>query len=85
MSILVWIIFGALAGWIASTLMGSSSGLLWDIVLGIVGAGLGGMVMGLFGQAGISGFNLYSIVVAIVGAIILIAIARAFTGNRRIQ
>ncbi len=82
MSILVWIIFGALAGWIASALMGSSTGLLWDIVLGIVGAGLGGLVMNLLGQPGVSGFNLYSIVVAIVGAIILIGIARALRGNR---
>ena len=78
MSILVWIIFGGLAGWIASALMGSEGGLVWDIILGIVGAGLGGLVMGLFGQAGVTGFNLYSIVVAIVGAIILIAISRAF-------
>ncbi len=78
MSILVWIIFGAIVGWIASSLMGSKSGLLWDIVLGIVGAGLGGLVMGLLGQSGVTGFNLYSIVVAIIGAIILIAISRAF-------
>ena len=78
MTILVWIIFGALAGWIASSLMGSSGGLLWDIVLGIVGAGLGGLVMGLLGQSGVTGFNLYSIVVAIIGAIILIAVSRAF-------
>ncbi len=78
MSILVWIIFGAIAGWIASALMGSAGGLLWDIILGIIGAGLGGVVMGLFGQAGVTGFNLYSIVVAIIGAIILIAISRAF-------
>ena len=78
MSILVWIIFGALAGWIASSLMGSKSGLLWDIVLGVIGAGLGGMLMGLLGQSGITGFDLYSIVVAIIGAIILIAISRAF-------
>ena len=78
MSILVWIIFGALAGWIASALMGSREGLLWDIVLGIVGAGLGGLVIGLFGQAGVTGFDLYSIVIAVIGAIILIAISRAF-------
>lgn len=83
MSILVWIIFGAIAGWIASGLMGSAGGLLWDIVLGIIGAGLGGLVMGLFGQPGVTGFNLYSIVVAVVGAIILVAIARAFRGSGR--
>ena len=83
MSILVWIIFGALAGWIASSLMGSNGGLLWDIVLGIVGAGLGGLVMNLLGQSGVTGFNLYSIVVAIIGAIILIAVSRAFRKGGR--
>ncbi|OGN06043.1 MAG: hypothetical protein A2669_00740 [Candidatus Yanofskybacteria bacterium RIFCSPHIGHO2_01_FULL_48_25b] len=83
MSILVWIIFGAIAGWIASTLMGSGGGLGWDIVLGIVGAGLGSMIMGLAGQPGVTGFNLYSIVVAIIGAIILIAISRAFRRGPR--
>ena len=83
MSILVWIIFGAIAGWIASGLMGSAGGLLWDIVLGIIGAGLGGLVMGLFGQPGVTGFNLYSIVVAVIGAIILVGISRAFRGSPR--
>ncbi len=81
MSILVWIIFGAIAGWIASAIMGSRGGLIWDIILGIIGAGLGGLVMGLLGQSGVTGFNLYSIVVAVVGAIILIAISRAFRGR----
>jgi uncharacterized membrane protein YeaQ/YmgE (transglycosylase-associated protein family) len=80
-SILVWIVFGAIAGWIASALMGSAGGLFWDIILGIIGAGLGGVVMGLLGQPGVTGFNLYSIVVAVVGAIILIAISRAFRGS----
>jgi uncharacterized membrane protein YeaQ/YmgE (transglycosylase-associated protein family) len=80
-SILVWIIFGAIAGWIASALMGSRGGLVWDIILGIIGAGLGGLVMGLLGQSGVTGFNLYSIVVAVIGAIILIAISRAFRGS----
>ncbi len=81
MSILVWIIFGAIAGWIASAIMGSRGGLIWDIILGIIGAGLGGLVMGLFGHSGVTGFNLYSIVVAVIGAIILIAISRAFRGR----
>lgn len=84
MSILVWIIFGAIAGWIASAIMGSSGGLVWDIILGIIGAGLGGVVMGLLGQQGVTGFNLYSIVVAVIGAIILIAISRAFRGGRAV-
>ncbi len=78
MSILVWLIFGAIAGWIASAIMGSGTGFILDIILGIIGAWLGGLVMGLFGQPGVTGFNFYSIVVAVIGAIILIAISRAF-------
>ncbi len=78
MGILLWIIFGAIAGFIASHIMGSGSGLLWDIVLGIVGALLGGFIMNAFGQAGVTGFNLYSLIVAIIGAIIVIWIGRLF-------
>ena len=77
MDILLWIVLGALAGWIASMLMKSSSGLLWDIVVGIIGAVLGGWVMNALGQSGVTGFNLYSLAVAILGAVILIAILRA--------
>lgn len=76
MGILLWIVFGAIAGWLASVLMKSDSGLLWDIVLGIVGAAIGGFVMNLFGQPSVTGFNIYSLFVAIVGAVILIWIGR---------
>jgi len=77
MGILLWIVLGALAGWIASMLMKSSSGLLQDIIVGIVGAVLGGWVMNFFGESGVTGFNLYSLIVAVLGAAILIAIIRA--------
>ena len=77
MGIIIWIVFGALVGWVASMLMGSSGGLLWDIVVGIVGAVIGGFVMSFLGQGGVEGFNLYSFVVALIGACILIAIVRA--------
>ena len=77
MGILLWIVLGAIAGWIASMLMKSSSGLVWDIVVGIVGAVLGGWVMNLFGESGVTGFNVYSLVVSVVGAVILIALLRA--------
>lgn len=77
MGIILWIVFGALAGWVASMLMGSSGGLTWDIVIGIVGAVIGGFIMSLFGQSGVNGFNLYSFVVALIGACVLIAIVRA--------
>ncbi len=77
MGILVWIIFGALVGWIASMIMKSGGGLVSDIVVGIIGALLGGLVMNLLGQNGVGGFNLYSLLVAILGACILIAIVRS--------
>lgn len=77
MSIILWIIFGAIAGLIASAVMGTNKGLLMDIIFGIVGAVLGGWLMSFFGKSGVTGFNLYSFLVAILGAIILIAIVRA--------
>ncbi len=79
MNILLWIIFGALAGWIASVIMGTrGQSVVVDIVLGIIGAIVGGWLFNRFGAAGVTGFNLPSLLVAIVGAIIIIAIARLF-------
>ncbi len=77
MGIILWIVFGALVGWVASMVMESSGGLVWDIVVGIVGAVIGGFIMSLFGDNGTNGFTLYSFVVALVGACIFIAILRA--------
>jgi len=77
MGIILWIVFGAVAGWIASAIMKSNDGILMDIVLGIAGAVIGGWLMSVFGQGGVSGFNLYSFIVAILGAVVLIAIVRA--------
>lgn len=78
MDILVWIIFGALAGWIASMFMktDSSQGLVMDVVMGIVGAFVGGFVMNFFGKAGVTGFNFYSLAVAVAGACIVIYLGR---------
>ena len=75
MNWLVWIIFGALAGWIASMVMGKNAqmGALANIVVGIVGALIGGFLMtNVFGAPGVTGFNLTSLIVAIVGAVILL-------------
>ena len=74
MNFLVWIIFGALAGWIASMIMGKNKqmGAIANIVVGIVGALLGGWLMSLFGAQGVTGFNLTSLIVAIVGAVVLL-------------
>lgn len=78
MNILLWIILGALAGWIAGAIMGTSRGLLTNIIVGIIGAFLGGWLFDMFGSAGVTGFNVYSLLVAIVGAIVLLVIVRAF-------
>lgn len=76
MNILIWIIFGALAGWLASIFMKNDSSTLEDIVLGVIGAFVGGFVMNFFGQPGVTGFNLYSIIVATLGAVIVIFVGR---------
>ncbi len=79
MGIILWIIFGALVGWVASLIMKTDSdqGAILNIIIGIVGAVLGGWLMSFLGEGGVSGFNLYSFVVALLGAIILIAIVKA--------
>ena len=77
MEIIIWIIMGAVVGWVASMIMGTSEGLLLDIVVGIIGAVIGGWLMGYFGYGGVSGFNLYSFIVALLGAIILLAVVKA--------
>lgn len=83
MGILLWIIFGALVGWIASLIMKTDAeqGAMLNVIVGIVGAVLGGWIMSLFGYGGISGFNLYSFIVALVGAVVLIAIVKAVRGK----
>ncbi len=84
MSIVAWIVLGLIAGWLAGQVMkGGGYGLIGDIVLGIVGAIVGGFLTGfLLGRDMVNGFNLESIVVAFIGAVVLIAISRAFSGSR---
>ncbi|HEY4511457.1 MAG TPA: GlsB/YeaQ/YmgE family stress response membrane protein [Candidatus Paceibacterota bacterium] len=79
MGIILWIVFGALVGWIASLIMSTDAqqGAFLNIVVGIVGAVIGGWIMSFIGKTGVSGFNLYSFVVALLGAIVLIAVVRA--------
>ncbi|MGI5827732.1 MAG: GlsB/YeaQ/YmgE family stress response membrane protein [Patescibacteria group bacterium] len=78
MSILILALLGLVAGWLASVIMGtnSSQGILMDIVFGVLGAVVGGLIMNIFGQPGATGFNLYSILVATAGAVLLIWIGR---------
>lgn len=84
MDFLLWIIFGALVGWVASIFMKTDEeqGALMNIVVGIVGAALGGFLMSIFGQPGVTGFNFYSLFVALLGAIILLWVYRAFTHRK---
>jgi uncharacterized membrane protein YeaQ/YmgE (transglycosylase-associated protein family) len=81
MGIILWIVFGALAGLVASFIMKTRTGILWDTVIGIVGAVIGGFLASMFGAAGVTGFNLYSFFVAVVGAVVLLAIVKAVSGR----
>lgn len=73
MGVIAWIVLGLIAGFIGSKVVNKTgSGLLMDIVLGIVGAVVGGVVFNLFGMAGVTGLNIYSMIVAIVGAILVL-------------
>ncbi len=83
MDILLWIVLGLVAGFLASMVMrGGGYGLLGDIIVGVVGALLGGWLFSLFGAGGVTGFNLWSIFVAFVGACVLIAVLRLLSGRR---
>jgi uncharacterized membrane protein YeaQ/YmgE (transglycosylase-associated protein family) len=84
MSIIGWIILGGLAGWIASMLTGRNDrqGCLMNIIVGVVGAAIGGAIVGLFGGGGVTGFNLGSLLVAILGAVVLLAIVNFFTRSK---
>lgn len=79
MDIIIWIIFGALVGWIASLIMKTDAeqGWLLNIIVGVVGAVIGGWLMNVIGKSGAGGFNLYSFLVALLGACVLIAIVKA--------
>lgn len=81
MNIILWIIMGALAGWIASLIVktNKSQGFFLDILVGIIGAFLGGFLFNMFGVAGVTGFNLYSLLVAIIGAVVLLFIVKMVT------
>ncbi len=78
MGILLWIIFGALVGWIASLVMNTDAeqGAVLNITVGVVGAVIGGWIMSYFGESPVTGFNLYSFVVALIGSVVLIAIVK---------
>ncbi|MCF4124469.1 GlsB/YeaQ/YmgE family stress response membrane protein [Methylobacterium sp. EM32] len=83
MSFLAWIILGLIAGFIGSRIVNSTGqGLIVDIALGIVGAVVGGFLFHQFGEPGVSGLNLYSLLVATVGAVVVLWLYHALVGRR---
>ena len=81
MSIILWIIFGAIVGWVASMIMKSRLGLVWDIILGMLGAIVGGWIATLLGLGTFSLFNFWNFVISVIGACLVIFIARLVTGR----
>jgi uncharacterized membrane protein YeaQ/YmgE (transglycosylase-associated protein family) len=83
MGIIVWIVLGAIAGYLANLIYGGGGGLIGTIVLGIVGAVVGGFIAGsVLGIADVTGLNLESIVVAVFGSIVVLAVARGLRSRR---
>jgi uncharacterized membrane protein YeaQ/YmgE (transglycosylase-associated protein family) len=83
MSIIGWLGLGLIAGFIGSKIVNKTGeGVILDIVLGIVGGVVGGFLFSLIGAQGVTGFNLYSMFVAVIGAIVVLVIYHAVTGRR---
>jgi len=83
MSFIAWIVLGLIAGFIASKIVNKSGeGFFLDIFLGIVGSVVGGWLFQTFGMPGVTGVNIYSVLVAVVGAIVVLALYHAFVGRR---
>lgn len=85
MGLIGWLIIGGLAGWIASKITGNNAkmGAGANIIVGVIGGVIGGVVMNLAGGAGVTGFNLWSLFVAVIGAVILLWIINAVSRRKR--
>ena len=84
MGIISWIILGLIAGFIGSKIVDKQGQGLWlNIALGIVGALVGGFLFDLFGSSGVTGLNIWSMIVAVVGSVVVLLIYNAVTGQRR--
>lgn len=83
MSVIGWIILGLIAGWIGSKIVNKSGqGMLMDIVLGIVGAVVGGLIFSFFGASGVTGVNIYSLIVAVIGSVVVLWLYHQLSGRR---
>ncbi len=86
MSVISWIILGLIAGFIGSKMVNQSGqGMLMDIVLGIVGAVIGGVIFNFFGAAGVTGLNIYSLIVSVIGAVVVLFLYHAISGQRQLR
>jgi uncharacterized membrane protein YeaQ/YmgE (transglycosylase-associated protein family) len=84
MSVIAWIILGLIAGYIGSRIVDKEGKGLWlNMALGIVGAIVGGVIFGAFGGTGVTGVNLYSLIVAVIGSIVVLWVYNAFISRRR--
>jgi uncharacterized membrane protein YeaQ/YmgE (transglycosylase-associated protein family) len=86
MSVISWIILGLIAGFIGSKIVNKSGqGMLMDIVLGIVGAVIGGVIFNFFGAAGVTGLNIYSLIVSVIGAVVVLFLYHAVSGQKQLR
>jgi uncharacterized membrane protein YeaQ/YmgE (transglycosylase-associated protein family) len=85
MGIISWIVLGGIAGWLASIITGRNKrmGCIANIIAGVIGAAVGGWVFSLFGGTGVTGFNLPSLLVAFVGAVIVLAVVNLLFGKKK--
>lgn len=84
MSFIAWIVLGLIAGFIGSKIINKrGEGLILDILLGIIGAVVGGWVFHFFGMSGVTGINIYSLIVAVIGAVVVLVIYHAIRGSKR--
>ena len=85
MGIIAWLILGLIAGFIGSKIINrTGEGLVMDIVLGVIGAFVGGFIFNFFGHSGVTGLNIYSLLVAVVGAIVVLLLYHLVFRSRRI-
>ena len=85
MSIIAWLVLGLIAGFIASKIVNKTGeGVVVDIILGIVGAFVGGFLFSFVGATPITGFNIYSVIVAIIGAVVVLVLYHAIVGRRTV-
>lgn len=85
MGLIGWVVLGGLAGWVASKFVGTDKdqGVVGNVVAGILGAVVGGWMFSLLGGSGVTGFNLWSFVVALVGAVVVLMVWKAITGRKQ--